>query len=406
MVCTGNNTVASPAFCNINAESGCVYNHAIRQLFYYPVENKTNTENICNYDNHYSYGYGNGYTSTVTEKLTPIYCCDSTRKDLLLKYTDPTGEWVHLVVGAVIGAINGAIMAARSDAKGWEWVGYIGIGAAAGALSAGVANGASVALAGAGGTFGMGFVGNAYSIAQFGFMQGAVIGAAAGFTAGFIGGAGYSWMGGANFGQGLENGLKAGGWGALSGAVVGGLTTGISASLNGRRFWDGDYTLQQKLDIMMAQYKPELLESIGEADAEVLVGNNKNLKQHGAFNRKGDIVVNKDGQEVIVHGVARQGTINREELPFGYGYNNNKIALSKNTVRNLWNGDMDAKGTLFHEWCHARDYHTGVFRYLSKNYPNQWKSLMEVRAYQFNPNSSWAQYYHRLVYPLQILKGR
>ena len=237
MVCTGNNTVASPAFCNINAESGCVYNHAIRQLFYYPVENKTNTENTCNYDNHYS--YGNGYTSTVTEKLTPIYCCDSTRKDLLLKYTDPDGEWVHFVVGAVMGAINGAIMASRSGAKGWQWVGYIGVGAVAGALSAGVANGASVALAGAGGTFGMGFVGNAYSIAQFGFMQGAIIGGAAGFTAGFIGGAGYSWMGGANFGQGLENGLKAGGWGALSGAVVGGLYTGIKAVANGKRFWDG-----------------------------------------------------------------------------------------------------------------------------------------------------------------------
>jgi hypothetical protein len=29
-----------------------------------------------------------------------------------------------------------------------------------------------------------------------------------------------------------------------------------------------------------------------------------------------------------------------------------------------------------------------------------------VRAYQFNPNSSFAQYYYRLVYPLQLLKGR
>jgi len=239
MVCTGNNTVASPAFCNINAESGCVYNHAIRQLFYYPVENKTNTENICNYDNHYSYGYGNGYTSTVTEKLTPIYCCDSTRKDLLLKYTDPTGEWVHLVVGAIIGGVlNLATNAVAGNVNnGWQALGYFGIGAAAGALGAGVGAGAGSVYMGGG--FMEGFLGKCV-VDGVGFGIGATMGANAGFVSGFITGSGNSWMQGNSFGQGLLDGTKAGVIGGVSGAAIGGLVYGIRADYNDHTFWKGD----------------------------------------------------------------------------------------------------------------------------------------------------------------------
>ncbi|MCL2041841.1 MAG: hypothetical protein FWG84_07375 [Bacteroidales bacterium] len=156
-----------------------------------------------------------------------------------LKYTDPSGEFVHLIVGAVIGGLMNMAINARNISNGWQALGYFGIGAAVGALTAGMGNGLSVAMAGGGGTFGMGFVGNAYSIAQMGFIQGAVMGGITGFAGGLLGGAGNAWMQGDSFMKGLEKGMTAGNWGALGGAVIGGMTTGL---FNGKdnRFLDGE----------------------------------------------------------------------------------------------------------------------------------------------------------------------
>lgn len=42
-----------------------------------------------------------------------------------LKYTDPDGEWVHFVVGAVVGGIDGAIVGSQNGAKGWDMFAYI-----------------------------------------------------------------------------------------------------------------------------------------------------------------------------------------------------------------------------------------------------------------------------------------
>ena len=61
-----------------------------------------------------------------------------------LKYTDPSGEFAHLVLGAIIGGfINLATHLDDVDNAG-EFFGYFLIGAAAGALGAGAAGACSV----------------------------------------------------------------------------------------------------------------------------------------------------------------------------------------------------------------------------------------------------------------------
>lgn len=158
-----------------------------------------------------------------------------------LKYTDPDGEFWHIVIGAAIGGIanlTSGLLSGKIDTFG-EGLAYFGIGAAAGALSAGVGAGVSSLIGG--GAFSAGFLGTtAAKTAVTSFASGAVIGGSSGLTGGFITGAGNSWMQGANFGQGLWAGLKSGGKGAFWGAIGGGLAGGIDAALHGRDFWSGD----------------------------------------------------------------------------------------------------------------------------------------------------------------------
>ncbi|RLC25117.1 MAG: hypothetical protein DRH21_04510 [Deltaproteobacteria bacterium] len=129
-----------------------------------------------------------------------------------LKYTDPDGEWVHLVIGAV-----------------------------AGALGAGIGAGISSGLA-ASGTFGAGFVGSAAAqTVSTSFASGAVIGMGAGAGAGFVSGFGNSLVGGQNFGEAFVSGIQNAFIGAVAGGIIGGLAGGIDAAIDGRKFWDGGY---------------------------------------------------------------------------------------------------------------------------------------------------------------------
>jgi RHS repeat-associated protein len=151
------------------------------------------------------------------------------------KYTDPTGEWIHLVIGAIVGGVvNWATHGAKFTLKG---LGYFGVGAAAGALGAGVGAGVNVAMAG--GAFGAGFMGTAAGVSSTGFIAGVATGAASGFAGGFVTSSGNAWMGGFNFGEGLWSGVKGGGIGALAGGITGGLAGGIDALTKGTNFWTG-----------------------------------------------------------------------------------------------------------------------------------------------------------------------
>lgn len=105
-----------------------------------------------------------------------------------LKYTDPSGDFWHLIIGAAIGGVfNWASHGFQLNAKG---LGYFATGAVAGAVGAGLASGVNVAMAG--GNFWTGAAGLAKGIASTGFLAGAASGASAGFAGGFILGTGNS----------------------------------------------------------------------------------------------------------------------------------------------------------------------------------------------------------------------
>ena len=155
-----------------------------------------------------------------------------------LKYTDPSGEFWNLVIGAAIGGVfNWAAHGFQFNAKG---LGYFATGAVAGAIGTGVASGINVAMAG--GSFWTGAAGLAQGVASTGFWAGAATGAGAGFAGGFVLGAGNSWTEGKCFGNGLLNGLKSGGINALEGGIAGGIISGFDALEKGTNFWTGTGT--------------------------------------------------------------------------------------------------------------------------------------------------------------------
>ena len=157
-----------------------------------------------------------------------------------LKYTDPDGEWAHLVIGALIGGVANVFSNLKHINTFGEGLAYFGIGAVAGALSAGVGMGVSSWIGG--GTFGAGFIGsNAAETVVSSFASGSVIGGSTGLTQGFFTGSGNSWMQGDNFGQGLLKGAYAGATGFINGAIHGGVFGGLDAVADGRKFWSGDY---------------------------------------------------------------------------------------------------------------------------------------------------------------------
>jgi hypothetical protein len=145
-----------------------------------------------------------------------------------------------LVIGALIGGIMNCSMNAENVNSFWDGLGYFGVGAFAGALSAGIGSGVNVAMAG--GAFSAGFSGTATGIASTGFLSGALTGAASGFSSAFVTEAGNSWICGDSFGKGLLNGLQGGGTAALTAGIVGGTIGGIDALGKGTNFWTGKST--------------------------------------------------------------------------------------------------------------------------------------------------------------------
>ncbi|HNR19437.1 MAG TPA: FG-GAP-like repeat-containing protein [Bacteroidia bacterium] len=158
-----------------------------------------------------------------------------------LKYNDPSGQWVHLAVGAVIGGtINWIAHGAQFNAKG---LGHFGVGALAGAVSAGVGAGIGAAIAGnaaAGGGFAAGFWGTS-TISSTGFVAGAAVGGGAGFTNGLLTGIGNGFVLNQNIGQAIAGGLNSAWKQAIVGGVTGGILGGIHAIRHGRDFWSGSY---------------------------------------------------------------------------------------------------------------------------------------------------------------------
>jgi len=149
-----------------------------------------------------------------------------------LKYTDPSGEFIHLILGAAIGGIaNWLANGAQFNAAG---LGHFGVGALAGGLAAGVGAGVGAVLAGnaaAGGGFAAGFVGT-NTITSSGFVAGAVSGASAGFTNGLVSGTGNGIISGKKFEDAFVNGFNSAWKQGIGGAAIGGVMGSIDAIIN------------------------------------------------------------------------------------------------------------------------------------------------------------------------------
>ena len=176
------------------------------------------------------------YCATPTQEggCQYAYCMNSP-----IMYRDPNGEWVHLVIGAVIGGAMNLIANAGNINNFWQGLGYFAIGAVAGAVGAGVGAGFSSALAG--GSFAAGFAGTSAAVTSTGFTSGFISGGMAMATSNMITGAGNAWMQGATFGQGLREGVISSAKGLLIGSITGGIMGGLDAAMDGRNFMTGDY---------------------------------------------------------------------------------------------------------------------------------------------------------------------
>jgi hypothetical protein len=196
-----------------------------------------------------------------------------------------------------------------------------------------------------------------------------------------LSGASNAWLSGENLGDGLVSGLEAGGYGAAIGGVIGGLTGGIDAYRKDLNLWNGGPNIEDKLKIVVARNKNELLNEIGEAGvSDVLVGNKTNLKGTN-YSKSGGYLYGPEGKANAFtdNGSAFDQTFD------GYArFDNNKIFFGKHAVRQMYREVPGATETLFHEWFHAGDYYSGSASYFNYKHPYTYTSMLEFRAHSFN----------------------
>jgi len=143
-----------------------------------------------------------------------------------LKFTDPDGEWIQFVIGAILGGYSGYQIATAKGLKGMDRFWYTLGGAAIGAASGGIGSYVGTAIS-TGATFGgAGIVGAAVGGAVGGAVNGGGMAALAGTNV--VKGI---WTGAVSgFAGGTVGAAVGGGVGAFAGGVVG---SGLNAGLNG-----------------------------------------------------------------------------------------------------------------------------------------------------------------------------
>jgi len=142
-----------------------------------------------------------------------------------------------LAIAADIGGTMNLAMNANNIDNFGQGLAYYGIGAAAGAIGAGVGMGVNAAIAGE--SFWAGVAGTS-TVVSTGFASGFVSGAAGGFAGGFASGFGNAAMEpGNDLGDMFKSGWDYGWKGAVIGGVAGGIMGGIDAASHDRNFWTG-----------------------------------------------------------------------------------------------------------------------------------------------------------------------
>ena len=208
-----------------------------------------------------------------------------------LSHVDPGGEFIHLIIGAIIGGV--ANWVTHGAQFSWKGLGYFGIGAAAGALAAGVGAGVNVGMAG--GSFSAGFMGTATGVASTGFIAGAATGAAAGFTNGFVSGIGNTALGGGTLGQSLGAGFKSGFGQALAGGITGGLLGGVDALTKDVDFFTG----KANLDISNGFGAHGITESMSDIKGKY-VGKYEGVNVFESSSLNGDAAITLPGRGITV----------------------------------------------------------------------------------------------------------
>jgi RHS repeat-associated protein len=132
---------------------------------------------------------------------------------------DPDGQWVHIVIGAVIGGVINGV--AHKNKPGGFWKGF-GIGAVAGGIGAATGGAAFLAAGGSATVVGAG-----------GFVAGMASGAVGAGASNIVLGLGN------NIGFGDKYDPKSLGRDILFGAAFGGIVNGGLAAIKGKSFWSG-----------------------------------------------------------------------------------------------------------------------------------------------------------------------
>lgn len=200
--------------------------------------------------------------ATSTQNLNRYsYCLNNPTK-----YTDPDGNWVNLVIGAVVGGAAGYQIGKAKGASGWALFAYTMTGAAIGTATSGFAAGISAAGGSALGTGATaGAIGNASFTALAGGNAEEILGAAGkGLIAGGVGGAlgaAIGGSGGAFFGaataSGINSKMNGASWKDAGVSAIGGGALGFGiyqvSSFAAWRFEGG--SKWGDLDVSFKQYK-------------------------------------------------------------------------------------------------------------------------------------------------------
>ncbi len=305
-----------------------------------------------------------------------------------LKYTDETGEIWNLIIGGLIGGtFNWITHGSQFNAKGLK---YFGVGALAGALGAGIGTGITATMSGS--TFGAGFIGSQSAMTAIStsftasFWNGAAIGGASGFGGGFVTGFGNGLVDRQNFGQAIWSGTKGGFLGGGSGALLGGLVDGSIALIHHKDFWDGDIRLSDRLELIKQSIPTKQLQDAKLSS--ITIGKNMGNANGRTF-RGGIKSVLPDGE---------------------ISFSDNKIELSRATIRGIWKGSIRGIETLNHELTHAIDYADGTYSWFFRAFGESTTNIIESRmflnsymrtgisdyyeSFQHYLNSFWESFHH------------
>lgn len=269
-----------------------------------------------------------------------------------LRYTDTSGNFVitaamtvGIALGCFFGSMAGSYIGFQHGATGMDMIGYIVGGAAIGGLA----------------SFAGGAIGSALgSIANSGFLGGALASGSSAAASCFVSGTGFSLLNGDTFPQALRNGLISSGIGFAAGGIMRGLSSGISSVIHGGNFWTGkgaieEYTMKYMLGdntICIGEgmeYSTEYAQSFSERN----FGSPKNVNQlfaNGQFPKgkgyyyDGDYVLNKNGEVVL--GLTKHNGLGR----------GSDIYLFKAAFRSKEQLYL----TMGHEFLHAAFYSPGI----------------------------------------------